>query len=584
MTLALTLSLLAFRVDAEPSRSDSTSQVTLALTGDVYIDAPTRNTLRSLAQKVGAPRAHRELIAEVSPTLRSASIAIVNLETPVSPRYRERRPGEPPIFSAHDQLLDALRDAGVDALTLANNHAYDQGLRGLRETLSRAEELGIPTVGVSTDEDQAAGPLMLPTPLGRIGLCAWTQSLNLRPHDAPEEGEEATDFIHVSMLRDETLASCLGRARRTSSFTVAAVHLTPSGWRGPRSEERELVRRVAEAGADLVIAHGPHIPGPAERLRTGDDREVLVIYSMGNLIGAMGREMQLRRRPRASERDAPVLTLTLRRDDSPRLQIAGARLTPFWIADAAPRSPWWPTGQPLTRPLSIAGELQRANSADCGPRCEHHARIYRRRARLLASAISVADLSLEANATKIGADFSVDAAPSAEAPVERPSPEPVETPAEAAAAPPQPRETPAEAASAPPPPTETPADAQRLSPESGPSGAPTDLDPDQITIPTLRTGVILPLRFTHNRVPPEVTDEAAISRLADFLEEHRTLQIELEGTALPDEDLLETERFGARRARAAMWEIAGRGPSRSRFELSGSAETGTPRVILRVSP
>ena len=52
--------------------------------------------------------------------------------------------------------VTALRAAGVDAVTLANNHAYDQGLRGLRNTLAATERESLPSIGVGDDASSAA--------------------------------------------------------------------------------------------------------------------------------------------------------------------------------------------------------------------------------------------------------------------------------------------------------------------------------------------------------------------------------------------------------------------------------------------
>ena len=94
----------------------------LAFGGDVYIDAPIRNCLNRRAKRVGHKKAFNELLSDVKPVLEKADLAIVNLETPISPRYYERKRGDPPIFNTTPHLLDALVASGVDAITLAKDH------------------------------------------------------------------------------------------------------------------------------------------------------------------------------------------------------------------------------------------------------------------------------------------------------------------------------------------------------------------------------------------------------------------------------------------------------------------------------
>ena len=99
----------------------------------------------------------------------------------------------------------------------------------------------------------------------------------------------------------------------------------------------------------------------------------------------------------------------------------------------------------------------------------------------------------------------------------------------------------------------------------------------------LADGVILPIDFEHNRVAPVVTDQAELQRLVDMLQRNRGLRIEIIGTAVDGEDLLLPEQFGARRARAVMWLLAGLGPSRSRFAARGAPLADEARVVLRVA-
>ena len=506
---------LAPRAEAEPS------PLTLALAGDVYIDAPTRLGAERLADELGPGPAYRALFDDAASTLAAADLTIINLETPISPRYRERRRGEPPIFNTRVEVIDALVDVGVDAVTLANNHLYDQGLVGLSETLEAARRRGLPVVGVGSDAASAAGPLMIQTSAGAVALCAWTQSVNLLPHDAADEDAPSPSApqLQIALVRDDTFAQCLGQARQASVLTLAALHWTPSGWTGPGPVEQAQAQAAVDAGADLVIGHGPHLPGPIEHVSAADGREVIVIYSLGNLVGAMGNESEQWRRRHAGVRDAPIVRVTTRREGE-RLVPDRLEVIPFWIADPHPNSPWWPEGQPLTRPLSIELELERLSAAGCGPICHHRARGYRRHAGLLRAALSTGLALAEPDADE---------------------------------------------SEAPP-----------ATPEAAPE--------DDSALSRLLAGISLPLSFEHNRVAPEITNEEELAHIIELLHQHRELDIHLTGSAVEDEDLLPMTTFGARRARAAMWEISGRGPSRSRFEISGGPVTDEPEVRLRLVP
>lgn len=505
-------------VHGEQRRGSPT--LTLALAGDVFIDAPTRLALAQRASEVSLQQAYRELLAEVAPSFERASLAIVNLETPISPRYRERAPGDPPIFNTSPHLLDALVDAGVDALTIANNHAYDQGIKGLQDTIAHAQQRKLPVVGVAESPDRACGPLLLKTPAGTVGLCTWSQSLNIKAHDAPDDELP----LHVALTRDGSIQRCIQNARKRSDLALAAFHFTPSAWNGPTDEERQLVQTAVDAGADLVIGHGPHMPGPTAKVRAADGREALVVYSLGNLIGAMGRENDQWRSHRAGVRDAAVIVVETRRTTSRRLVPSAFDAVPFWISEPMPNARWWKAGQPLTRPLSIRAELSRLARAKCGVHCEQQARGYHRRARIIATAYGVStQLDTEAMT----------------------SPEPLDQ-------------------------------GQQPEPEL-PPGA-------DVALRSLLAGVTLPVSFEHNTVAGQVTDSEEIDRISRLLLVHRDLRIHLTGSAISGEDLLPggEKQLGARRARTMMWLLSGKGPSRSRFVMSGEVSDRS-QVTLRLS-
>src|SRR5690606_21286224 len=111
--------------------------------------------------------------------------------------------------------LDALREAGVDALTVANNHAYDQGTRGLRNTLRAAARRGLAAIGAGDDAERAARAVVLEAGEARVAIAAWTEGSNHRPR--AREGSRP----RIAFLRDGTVASSIRRARDEADLVVA---------------------------------------------------------------------------------------------------------------------------------------------------------------------------------------------------------------------------------------------------------------------------------------------------------------------------------------------------------------------------
>ena len=144
---------------------------------------------------------------------------------------------------------------------------------------------------------------------------------------------------------------------------------------------------------------------------------------------------------------------------------------------------------------------------------------------------------------------------------------------------PAPREAPsldaeARADAEEPPETSAPPPATTAEPELPPGV--------DVELGALMGGVTLPVSFRENHVEFDVEDADEIDRLVQLLLRHRDLRIHLTGTGVANEDILPAEQLGARRARAVMWLLSARGPSRSRFVMHG-AVGDQPQVTLRLT-
>ena len=89
------------------------------------------------------------ILEDVAPIFQQADIAFVNLESPTDPDYHRKIQGE--IFNAPPVFLDSLAHAGIDIVSFANNHSFDQGPLGLLRTLDELKQRSISVVGAGRD-------------------------------------------------------------------------------------------------------------------------------------------------------------------------------------------------------------------------------------------------------------------------------------------------------------------------------------------------------------------------------------------------------------------------------------------------
>ncbi|HEX5532761.1 MAG TPA: CapA family protein, partial [Actinomycetales bacterium] len=168
------------RVTASPSMSEPTATavatttppspsptpprpVTLAFAGDVHFAGRLESGLEDPAQA----------LASLEPHLSAADVTVVNLETAITERGRP----EPKTFHfrAPASALDALDAAGVDVVTMANNHGVDYGRQGLEDSLAAKAESPIPVVGIGHDADEAFAPAVIDVRGTRVAVIGATQ-------------------------------------------------------------------------------------------------------------------------------------------------------------------------------------------------------------------------------------------------------------------------------------------------------------------------------------------------------------------------------------------------------------------------
>ena len=134
--------------DSAPSRaSRAGGEFTIAFAGDVNFAERTADRLAQDPQTV---------FGVAAPGLAAADLTVVNLETAITtggqPEPKEFT------FRAPPAALTALRDAGIDVASMANNHGADYGAAGLQDTDAAVAESGFPVIGIGATDTQATAP------------------------------------------------------------------------------------------------------------------------------------------------------------------------------------------------------------------------------------------------------------------------------------------------------------------------------------------------------------------------------------------------------------------------------------------
>ena len=211
----------------------------------------------------------------VKPFFRNADLVIGNLETPLA----GGRLSGYPAFNAPDELADALKWAGFNALTLANNHSLDKGWKGLQRTVEVVNEQGFLYTGAYLSaEDRAASRIFQAAGVS-VGLLSYTYGVNTGIYKYPDGETWRLDFVNEELMS----ADLITLREAGADFSVVNVHFGDEYQRKPNKKQLALVAALFEAGADLVIGHHPHVVQPGS-LRSGPDGDQAAVFSLGNFI------------------------------------------------------------------------------------------------------------------------------------------------------------------------------------------------------------------------------------------------------------------------------------------------------------
>ncbi|MEV5691798.1 CapA family protein [Micromonospora globbae] len=245
---------------ASPSHS---AGITLAFAGDVHFAGRTADLLRDPATAFGS----------ISSALSAADLTMVNLETAVTTRGTP----EPKEFHfrAPASAYDAVKAAGVDVVSIANNHALDYGLTGLTDTMDAARNAGMPFVGAGADAAAAYRPWITEIRGTRIAVLGFSQVSELW-----EEWKATDTRAGIAMTRDLPRAVAAVRAaRRQASVVVVYVHWGTEGEACPPDEARAFATEMAEASATIVVGTHAHL-----LLGDGWLGNTFVQYGLGNFL------------------------------------------------------------------------------------------------------------------------------------------------------------------------------------------------------------------------------------------------------------------------------------------------------------
>lgn len=202
--------------------------------------------------------------------VKEVDYAVVNLECPHTTSNQRISKTGPSIKSENENSFAALRFAGFDLLTLANNHILDYGEGGLMDTIHRAEKFGFEVVGAGKNRDEAKKPLIKDIAGLTVGF------LNFAENEFCAATSKFAGAYTLDLIDNFTEIRAL---KKKVDKVILIYHGGREHYQLPTPELRRRFHFFVESGADAIVAHHTHCVSGYEYHQGRP-----IVYSVGNFI------------------------------------------------------------------------------------------------------------------------------------------------------------------------------------------------------------------------------------------------------------------------------------------------------------
>lgn len=256
--------------------------------------------------------------------LKKGDLVIGNLETMISQSsplgMQCRRLEGRPYLNSPVEFLGALKGAGYDLLTLANNHDCDTGVQGVFETLENVDRYGFMHTGLFSDEDEERYLIVEVNGI-KIGIVSYATYFNTKDANFTALGQEV---LLNRFTTDKAREDIRAAKKAGAEFVIAFMHWGKENTNETTERQERYARNVALAGADYIVGSHPHALQRADMIELSNGRQIPVIYSMGNFLSCMKLDVN---------NDTLILKLKLKRNSDGEVEIASHRLYPCTIME-----------------------------------------------------------------------------------------------------------------------------------------------------------------------------------------------------------------------------------------------------------
>jgi len=216
-----------------------------------------------IAQRTGHAGAVRHLLSK-------ADIAIANFENPAPDEFKYHTQGT--VFSADPELIAGVKDAGIDVVSIANNHIGDAGTKGVLQTIANLDSRGIRHAGAGKNTIAAHRPAMLKVDGITVAILAYD---TIAKYYAAGPSKPGSAQLTAAGVKADVVAARAAGAQ----VVIVYPHWGTEYKSTPFPAQQRLAHAVIDSGADMVIGNHAHWVGAMEIYKGKP-----IWYALGNFV------------------------------------------------------------------------------------------------------------------------------------------------------------------------------------------------------------------------------------------------------------------------------------------------------------
>ena len=239
--------------------------ITVAGAGDMIFDRQVKTLIKIAGGE--AP------LARVASILKAADVAIANLESTLASSGKKNADKDV-TFRGDPRGIESLKIAELDAVSLANNHVLDYGPEPLLDTIKALDKAGIGHAGAGKNKTAAWAPATIERNGTSTAYLAYSHIVPAGFIAQDDRAGFASGRQDMSLVED-----AIREAKKTHDYVIVSFHWGVEYTDNPTGEQVKNAHRAIDAGADMVLAHHPHVIQGVEFYKDG-----LIAYSLGDFV------------------------------------------------------------------------------------------------------------------------------------------------------------------------------------------------------------------------------------------------------------------------------------------------------------